>query len=408
VNTFARHFRSLVLLSAATAGLGATVAAAAPQKPGRLPKPKRLDGAVELHRDAAGELRATPRGAQPEPAATLDGAGRLRTRVNLVEVNCNVLRADGSQVRGLRQDSFRVFEDGVPQTVAHFDASVEPASLVLLIDASPSVLPDLAEMKRAARALAAQLSPGDEVAVATFGGETHLLLPFSHDRVELERAIESVKLDLVGQGSNIYEAIYLAARELFPGRTGRKALLLLTDGQDSGLGLSWSFSSALPHSGAGRDKLSFEDVARALAELGIELHGVSTQPRPRAMTDAWLAEQAGATLLGERAREMGIPHYTLYLAELVRRAGGRLYFLREIGALDEVYRRIAAELGAQYTLGYYPADGTAKPGWRTLRVVVGQASLPVSAKEAAAPTPAAPTPSPAVSLPELTARHRLA
>jgi Ca-activated chloride channel family protein len=369
------------LLFAAAALIAAILAAAAPQKPGKLPKPKRLDGALELHRDAAGELRATPRGAKPEPATAPDGATRLRAQVNLVEVNCNVLRADGSQVRGLEQNAFRVFEEGVEQKVAHFDASEEPASLVLLMDSSPSVLPDFAEMKRAARALAAQLSPADEVAVAAFGAETHLLLPFSRDRAELERAIASVKLDLVGQGSNIYQAIYLVTRELFPGRTGRKALLLLTDGQDSGLGLSWSPESALPHGGADRDRLSFEDVARALAEEGIELDAVSTQPRPRALTGTWLAEHAGATLLGGRAREMGIPHYTLYLAELARRAGGRLYFLREIGTLGEVYKRIAAELGAQYTLGYYPAAGPAKPGWRTLRVElaqVAQALLPVS------------------------------
>ena len=386
MNAHARHLRPLILLSAGVVLFALGVATAATQKPEKHPRPKRLDGALELHRDAAGELRATPRGARPETAESSGGAPRLRTQVSLVEVNCNVLRADGSQVRGLGREAFRVFEDGVEQSVAHFDASLEPASLVLLIDASPSVLPDLAEMKRAARALAAQLSPADEVAVAAFGGETDLLLPFSHDRAELERAIDSVKLDLVGQGSNIYEAIYLAARELFPGRTGRKALLLLTDGQDSGMGLSWSFASTLALVAAERDRLSFEDVARALGEQGIELAAVTTQPRPRAMSDAWLAEHAGATLLGNKAREMGIPHYTLYLAELVRRAGGRIYFLREIGTLGEVYKRIAAELGAQYTLGYYPAAGTATPGWRTLRVGLAQGNSVVHGNEGAAPT----------------------
>ena len=63
-----------------------------------------------------------------------------------------------------------------------------------------------------------------------------------------------------------------------------------------------------------------------------------------------------------------MPHYTLYLAELVRRAGGQLFFLREIGALGDVYRRIAESLGAQYILGFYPSAGLARPGWRSLRV----------------------------------------
>ena len=61
-----------------------------------------------------------------------------------------------------------------------------------------------------------------------------------------------------------------------------------------------------------------------------------------------------------------MPHYTLYLAELARRVGGQLYFLRETGNLSEIYRRIALAISAQYTLGYYPSAGTARPGWRSL------------------------------------------
>jgi Ca-activated chloride channel family protein len=352
----------------------------APQKPEKRPRPQRLDGEVELRRDSAGELRLSNRPllsakGKKSKAAELPAKNSapvsgtvLRAQVSLVEVNCNVLRPDGAHVRGLGADSFRIFEDGVEQHIAHFDASQEPASLVLVLDSSPSVLPDLAEMKRAARALAARLSPVDEVAVVAFGSQTLLLLPFTTDRGKLEQAIDSITLDL-GQGSNIYEAVYLAARVVFRGRTGRKALILVTDGQDSGLGLSWPPSSALPQTGAGADRLSFEDVARTLAEEGIAFDVVSTQNRPPAMTPVWIAAHASKTLLTEESRRLGIPHYTLYLAEMVRRAGGSLYFLHEIGTLAEVYERIAAELRAQYTLGYYPA-GAGSEGWRALRVTV--------------------------------------
>jgi hypothetical protein len=63
-----------------------------------------------------------------------------------------------------------------------------------------------------------------------------------------------------------------------------------------------------------------------------------------------------------------MPHYTLYLAELVRQAGGGIYFLHELGSLAEVYHRIALMLGAEYVLGYYPASDTARRGWRALDV----------------------------------------
>ena len=110
-----------------------------------------------------------------------------------------------------------------------------------MIDASPSVLRDADEMKQAADALIDALAPLDQAAVVDFSAHTYLQLPFSDVRELVRRAVERVDpRALLGDtgGSNIYEAVYLAAHELFPGRTGRKAIVLLTDGQDSGLGLT--------------------------------------------------------------------------------------------------------------------------------------------------------------------------
>ena len=75
--------------------------------------------------------------------------------------------------------------------------------------------------------------------------------------------------------------MYLAARELFPGRTGRKAIVLLTDGQDSGLGLTLDPASAAPRPGESADRLTFDDVARLLAAEDIQIFAVSTENRPR-------------------------------------------------------------------------------------------------------------------------------
>jgi VWFA-related protein len=162
--------------------------------------------------------------------------------------------------------------------------------------------------------------------------------------------------------------VYLVASELFRDRTGRKAIILLTDGQDSGLGLSWDPASMQPRPGAQNNRLTFEDVARKLAAEGVELYVISTQNRPRGMTTEWLAEHQDETLITPNAREFDMPHYTLFLAEMVRRAGGQIYFLRELGTLGEAYRRIAESLSTQYTLGYYPSAGAGRPGWHSLRV----------------------------------------
>src|SRR5579859_441907 len=212
------------------------------QKKEKLPRPVQMDAGVQSTRNpATGELvfhRAAGDAALDDPP---DARAAIRVRVNLVEVGCNVFAADGTAVRGLAQPDFRIFEDGVEQPIAHFDASAEGASIALVLDASPSVLPDSDTMKFAAQQLIANLSPVDEVAVVDFSEHTYLLLHFSRDRKLLEKAAAGVdvrKLFSDTGGSNIYRSVYLAANELFPGRTGRKAIVLLTDGQDSGLGLS--------------------------------------------------------------------------------------------------------------------------------------------------------------------------
>jgi VWFA-related protein len=294
-----------------------------------------------------------------------------------------VASPDGTQVRGLSQNDFHLFEDGAAQEISSFDASATPASVVLVIDASPSIFHELGEMRDAARALAANLSPADEIAVVSFSSETHLLLPFSTNRALLERAIDSQYLSKVENSSEsrIYESVFLAAHELFQGRTGRKAIVLLTDGQDSGLGLTWDPRSAVASAGAAGSRLAFDDVARELGADGDALFIVSTENRPRGMTPEWLEAHRTEMLVNADTHKQNMANYTLYLAELARRVGGQLFFLREVGNLTEIYRRIALAIGAQYTIGFYPSEGTARAGWRSLAVTLDSAAkVPADSK----------------------------
>ena len=371
---------ALILLSAIDARPGGVPPQdIPPAKSQKLPRPIPLGRDMTLERDpASGELRAITKDSPPTSPE-----GAIRSRVTLVQVPCTVAAPDGTQVRGLGQNDFHLFEDGAAQEIASFDASATPASIVMVIDASPSIFHELAEMRGAAHALAENLSPADEIAVVSFSSEAHLLLPFSKNRALLERAIESQYLAKVENSSEsrIYESVFLAGRELFAGRSGRKAMVLLTDGQDSGLGLSWDPRSALPNTGAAAGRLAFDDVARELGADGIALFIVSTENRPRGMTPEWLEAHRSEMLVTREARKQNMPNYTLYLAELARRADGQLYFLREIGNLSEIYRRIALAISAQYTLGFYPSAGTARPGWRSLRVeLAAGANVPPGSK----------------------------
>jgi Ca-activated chloride channel family protein len=357
----------LIVIMAAMLPASPILPAQSKSEKAKLPKPTILEKTVRVARDpTTGELRT---GAMDGTVEASGAIPPIRARVTLVSVNCSVTAPDGTRIRGLGRDDFRVFEDGVAQTVASFDAAETPASIAVILDSSPSIYREFGEMHEAARSLSRSLAPEDEVAVVAFAAETELLLPFSRNRELLSAALASPELARVANSSQsfIYEAVYLTAAELFRDRAGRKAIVLLTDGQDSGLGLTWDAGTMQPRQGAA-SPLAFEDVARELAARGIELYVISTEHRPQAMTEAWLDAHRGGLLVTPEARKLGMPQYTLYLAEMVREVGGGLYFLREIGGLAEVYHRIALTLGAEYTLGYYPAAGIAKPGWRSLRV----------------------------------------
>src|SRR4029077_1377774 len=200
-----RAFLALSLLVT----LGPSLAAA--KKP-KLPRPRILEHEIPLSRDpSTGELRAYPSG--ESESGLPSSAPVIRSRVALVEVQCTVTAPDGTRVRGLTRDDFRLWEDGTEQEVSSFDAASIPASIVLVIDASPSIYRELGTMRNVAQSLAGSLKPDDEVAVAAFAGETHLLLPFSRDRNLLQAALTSPELAQVANSSQsfIYQAVYLSA-----------------------------------------------------------------------------------------------------------------------------------------------------------------------------------------------------
>ena len=349
------------------------------QQKGKQSKRRRLDEDVTLKRDpVTGELSSTRTGAGTGGNAPSEAPGSRSISVvtQIVPVMCNVIGADGVEVAGLQRGDFRVFDDGVQQPITYFDASATPASVALILDASPSVLRDTEEIRNAARALVDALSSADQTAILDFSAHTYLQLPFSSDWGLIRRAVSRVDARaLLGDtgGSNIYEAVFLTARELFAGRTGRKAIVLLTDGQDSQLGLTLDPATAAPRAGWSPDRLTFEDVQRTLATEDIQVFAVSTESRPKIMTASWVASHSGESLLSSSLRGSGIPAYTLYLAEMARRSGGQLYFLREAETLADTFRQIALKIRAEYTIGFSPAANiTTAPhsGWHQLRLEV--------------------------------------
>jgi hypothetical protein len=149
--------------------------------------------------------------------------------------------------------------------------------------------------------------------------------------------------------------------------------------------------TASPRPGFPNNRLTFDDVSRALAADDIQLFAVSTQSRPRSMTPAWLTSHSANTLLTGDARDLKIPAYTLYLAELTRRVGGQLYFLRESDSLTDTFREIARRVRAEYTLGFAPLQASSNLStWHSLRVeVLGHTGVSVASRPGYYASPAA-------------------
>jgi Ca-activated chloride channel homolog len=353
-------------------------------------RPRRLDDGITWKRDpVTGELTVILSGAGQD-ANLPDGAANshsISVVTQVVPVTCSVVGADGVAIQNLEQKDFRIFDDGADQPIVYFEASSQPAGVAVMIDASPSVLRESEEMKNAARALVDALGSSDQTAVVDFSAHSYLQIPFSNDWGAIRKAVGRVDArQLLGDtgGTNIYQAVFVVANKLFAGRSGRKAIVLLTDGQDSGLGLTLDPATAKPRPGLQNNQLAFEDVARELSAQDVQVFAVSTESRPKIMSAKFLSDHAGQTLLTESARDGKIPAYTLYLAEMVRRSGGQLYFLREASTLADTFHQIAVKIRAEYTIGFSPEAGAAQTphaGWHQLRVeVVGHPDATVTSR----------------------------
>ncbi len=191
--------------------------------------------------------------AQPQPQDQ-EQAPTFKVNVNVVNLYFNVKDKHGALIPDLKQGDFQVFEDGVPQKIKYFNAdSEQPLTMGIMIDCSVSqerVLPMTQEI--GAQFVYDVLRPKDEAFVISFDIQVELLQDFTSETALLRRALQQTHINAgggsygvpgIGQGpvpvSNpkgtlLYDAIYLASDEKLKEEVGRKALIILTDGEDQG------------------------------------------------------------------------------------------------------------------------------------------------------------------------------
>jgi VWFA-related protein len=189
--------------------------------------------------------RLTIAGGLAACAVFSQNAPEFRSQVDLVAIPCAVVDAAGSPVHGLTREDFRVFDNGVPRIVSYFSQDDEPLTLGILIDESDSQHDLLSEHRRTVfELLRRMLRPNDSAFVISVGENVRIYRDSALTELESfgEPCPRRQGISICG-GSPLWNAVYAASLKL-RGARGSKALLLLTDGFDTGSVHTWSEAAA--------------------------------------------------------------------------------------------------------------------------------------------------------------------
>lgn len=260
----------------------------------------------------------------------------IKVQVRLVEVYASVHDQKGHFVDGLGRESFQVMEDGKPQQIAAFDSTFQSLSCAILLDTTGSMSEALPRVKNSIVKLIDELGPEDSVAIYTFDQRLVVRQDFTTDKSAAKRAALRTRAE---GATALFDALSEAAQELSQ-RSGKKALILFTDGDDN--------SSALNANAA---------VARA-KKAGVPLYTIAE----------------GEATHSKNLRKL--------LDDLSQRTGGAAYEVRKPGEIEQVFHEISEDLRHLYMISYRPPEVANDGRWRKIDLLIkGVKDYRVRAKE---------------------------
>ena len=397
MRNFAALLLLLSLLAVAPAPLSAqsrarrvgtpTAADAPPPSPGAAPTP--------LPRQSPAPTRP-PAGAQAEAPEEVGEDDVVTVNTALVTIPVTVLDRDGRFISGLRQEDFRIFEDGVEQQVAYFGTVEQPFTVALVLDTSNSTRFKIDEIQDAALAFIDQLRPEDRVLVVSFDSDVRTLTPPTSDRARLREAVRRTRN---GGGTRLYDAVDYVVKQHLANVSGRKAIVLFTDGVDTESRRA-SYQSTLADAEE-LDALIYPVQYDTFDTQQSRGGGGGTWP-PRSGGGGILGDILGSIIIGGKGGGGGgggagssrdeYRRAGEYLRNLAWMTGGRHQDASDLRNLERAFTSIAEELRRQYTLGYHPSRQAAAASRRQLKVRVKRPNLVVRARDSYVYKPGAAAP----------------
>ena len=281
------------------------------------------------------------------------GQDTLKVNVELVNVPFSVTDRNGRFVPSLTAKDFLVEEDGRRQEIRNFSRENElPLTLALLVDTSPSVRPIFDEEKiTAVGFLESILRSKDLALVIGFDRSVTLVQDFTENAKVLKRAINELE---IGGGTSIYDAVYLACKEKLGGEAGRKAIILISDGEDT------------------TSKLKFGDALVAAHQSDSAIYAISNSVR------GFLPYGPYG---GRRRPVYGGGGDIGTLKKFSDETGGATFVVSNQNSFERIFAQIAQELRSQYSLGYISTN-TAKDGkYRQIKIVPRDHTYTVRARK---------------------------
>jgi Ca-activated chloride channel family protein len=261
----------------------------------------------------------------------------------LVTVPVVAMDLAGKFVPGLTKEDFRIYEEGVEQEITFFLSAEEPITVALMLDVSDSTESNLEEIKAAAIAFVDQLRPDDQVTALAFDGGLRELTPITGDRNAIHGAIGGVS---TGRGTILYDALDFTLTKLLNRASGRKAVILFTDGVDVG------------------SRNSMEKSLRTVEEAGIFIYSIHYKHPQNSNAPALAGEMPTSVVSYRGDQKMA----DFYLRGIARSTGAGYYMAEGKKGMTKSFASIAEELRKRYDLGYYPT-APAKPG-QTVKIKV--------------------------------------